>query len=411
MRWILGLLLLAVVTGGWVYLSRDPSGASVRLATVERSVLVSSLTTNGKVEPLDARELRALSPGMIGRIAVREGDRVRAGERLMELDRTEGAAEQARAEAELHTAEAELQNVQRGGNVAEKAELENLLQKARLEQEEAARELGKSERLFAKSAAPKSEVDAGRDRLRKADQDIAYLERRKTERFSAKETDRAQARVTEAQAALRLAKQRLESTLVNSPVGGVVYTLPVQRGNFVNRGDLLAKVADLAKLRLKVYVDEPELGRLASGQDVIVTWDAYPGTTWKGIVDRLPAEVTLLGTRSVGQVECVIENKDGKLLPNVSVNVEVVGKRSEQALTLPKDAVVAEGGSRGPAQHFVFLYQDGKVARRPVSVGITTATRVEILNGVSDGQTVAIAMDRKLADGMKVKSDGAGATP
>jgi HlyD family secretion protein len=399
--WLSGIVLLVVVIGGTsMYLSRDTASAAVRLAAVERAALVSSLTTNGKVEPVDTRELRALTPGLIGAVTVREGDRVRAGQPLVQMDRTESSAEVARVEAEIRAAEGDLQNIQHGGSAAENVELQSAMQKARLEKDEATRQLGISQRLAAKRAAPRAEVDAAQERLRRANQEIEYLDRRRTGRFSDKDTERARARLDEAQAALVLAQQRLNSASAASPIGGVVFSLPVARGNFVNRGDLLAKIADLSKLRVKVYVDEPELGRVAAGQDVMVTWDAAPGESWKGKVDRMPAEVSLLGTRSVGLVECVIDNSNGKLIPNVNVNVEIVGRRSDSALTLPKDAVSVEAGN-----HFVFLYENGPslVKRHLVTLGISTANRVEILQGLSDGQQVAIAIDRKLADGMKVK--------
>jgi len=399
--WLSGIVLLVVVIGGTsMYLSRDTASAAVRLAAVERAALVSSLTTNGKVEPVDTRELRALTPGLIGAVTVREGDRVRAGQPLVQMDRTESSAEVARVEAEIRAAEGDLQNIQHGGSAAENVELQSAMQKARLEKDEATRQLGISQRLAAKSAAPRAEVDAVQERLRRANQEIEYLDHRRTGRFNDKDTERARARQDEAQAALVLAQQRLNGASAASPIGGVVFSLPVARGNFVNRGDLLAKIADLSKLRVKVYVDEPELGRVAVGQDVMVTWDAAPGESWKGKVDRMPAEVSLLGTRSVGLVECFIDNSNGKLIPNVNVNVEIVGRRSDSALTLPKDAVSVEAGN-----HFVFLYENGPslVKRHPVTLGISTANRVEILQGLSDGQQVAIAIDRKLADGMKVK--------
>jgi HlyD family secretion protein len=207
-------------------------------------------------------------------------------------------------------------------------------------------------------------------------------------------------------AALELARQRLNASSAVSPVTGVVYALPVQRGNFVNRGDLLAKVADLDRLRVKVYVDEPELGRLAEGQDVVLTWDAAGGITWPGKVNRLPAAVELLGTRSVGAVECLIENKEHRLLPGVNVNVEIVAKRSDQTLTLPKEAVISEPGtSAALARHFAFVYSDGSVHRQEVKIGIADATRFEILQGLAEGQTVAIGGEYKLSEGMKVKAE------
>ncbi len=224
----------------------------------------------------------------------------------------------------------------------ENLELDNLIQKAALEQKESVRQLGISERLLAKSAATRGEVDAAKDRVNRANQDLAYLQSRRGKRYSSEDLERARGRVTEARAALDLARQRWSASSAVSPVSGVVYALPVQRGNFVNRGDLLAKVADLDRLRVKVYVDEPELGRLTPGQDVVLTWDAAPGFTWPGKVNRLPAAVELLGSRSVGAVECLIANQEHRLLPGVNVNVEIVAQRSEHTLTLPKEAVIGE---------------------------------------------------------------------
>jgi HlyD family secretion protein len=402
--------LLGSAAGVYFYLDGGSSAIPVRVVKVERASLVSNLTTNGKVEPVDARELRALAPGTVTNVLVKEGDHVKSGQLLVELDRTEAAAAMARAEAELQAAEDDVRAIEKGGTTSENLELDNSIQKATLETQEANRQLGISERLLAKNAATRSEVDAAKDRANKANQDLAYLQSRRGKRYSAGDRERARGRVTEARASLDLAKERLNASSAVSPVTGVVYALPVQRGNFVNRGDLLAKVADLDRLRVKVYVDEPELGRLAQGQDVALTWDAAPGVTWPGKVNRMPAAVELLGTRSVGAVECVIENKDHRLLPGVNVNVEIVAKHSENTLTLPKEAVISEAGEGTKAsRHFVYVYGgDGAVQRKEVQLGIADATRVEILQGLSEGQTIAVGGEHKLSDGIKVKAEASG---
>src|SRR5436190_9037198 len=254
-RWVHSswfVLLVTAVAGMSLYFTRDSGYAAVRLTTVEKNALVSNLTTNGKVEPVDARELRAVAPGSIASISVKEGDHVKAGQVIMQLDRTEAAAEVARAEAEVQAAESDLKNIESGGSAAENLELENDIAKTKREQEEAMRELGKSERLLAKNAASRAELDAARDRLNKANHDLAYLQSRRGKRFGANDRERAQARVNEARATLQLARHRSSGASISSPVKGVVFALPVQRGNFVNRGDLLAKVADLGKLHLRV---------------------------------------------------------------------------------------------------------------------------------------------------------------
>jgi HlyD family secretion protein len=405
------VLLIAAAAGLFLYFTKSDPSVPVQLVTAERNTVVSNLTTNGKAEPVDARELRALTSGLVTSVLVKEGDHARAGQHLLDLDRTETSADLARVEAELHAAEGDLRNVEHGGSAAESVELDGLLQKSRNERDEAARQLGISERLLAKNAAPRAEVDAAKERLHRADLDLAYLESRRTKRFSAADVDRAKARAAEAQASLKLAQQRLASTVVLSPVAGIIYSLPVQRGNYVNRGDLLAKVADTSKLRVKVYVDEPELGRIAAGQEALVTWDGAPSETWKGKVERMPAEVTLLGTRNVGQVQCTIENANGRLLPNINVNVEIASNHSERAITIAKEALVTEQGAAGKVNHYVFAYENGIVKRRAVTVGITTPTRVEILDGVAEGQQVAISPDHKLVDGMSVKSEIPGVRP
>ncbi len=412
LRWVLVIALLAgSAAAGYFYLNRDSAATPVRFVKVERASLVSNVTTNGKVEPVDSRELRTLTPGTVTNVDVKEGDRVKAGQLLIELNRTESAADVARAQSELQGAEDDVRAIDRGGTTSDNLELENQIQKATLEQQEAQRQLGISERLLAKNAATRSETDSARDRLNKANQDLAYLQSRRGKRYSAQDRERAAARVNEAQAALKLAQERFNASSVSAPISGVVYALPVQRGNFVNRGDLLAKVADTGKLRVKVYVDEPELGRLAPGEDVVLTWDAAPGVKWPGKVNRMPAEVELLGSRSVGAVECLIENQENRLLPGVNVNVEIVAKRADRVLTLPKEAVTSEPGPGGTStRHYVFVYDDsgGRVDRKEVKLGISDVTRVEIVEGVSEGQTVAVGGEHKLSGGMKVKAEASG---
>jgi HlyD family secretion protein len=403
------VLLVGSLAGVYFYLNGSNGAPLVRLVKVERGSLISTLTTNGKVEPVDARELRALSPGTVTSVPVKDGDPVRTGQLLVELDRTEGAAALARAEAELQAAEDDVRIIEKGGTTTENLELDDLIQKAKLEQQEAVRQLGISERLLAKNAATRGEVDAAKDRVTKADQNLGYLQSRRGKRYSSEDRERTRGRINEARAALQLARERVNGSSATSPVSGVVYALPVQRGNFVNRGDLLAKVADLDRLRVKVYVDEPELGRLAPGQDVTLTWDAALGVTWPGKVNRLPVAVELLGSRSVGAVECLIENKDHRLLPGVNVNVEIIAKRSDATLLLPKEAVIAESGASGAlARHFVFVYNNGVVHRQEVKIGIGDATHFEIVQGLAEGQTVAVGGETKLTDGMKVRAPANG---
>src|SRR5262245_10889608 len=107
-----GLLAIVIVAsiGLFLYFSRDNSGPPVKLVKVERANLVSNLTTNGKVEPLEPRELRALAPGIVRFLRAKEGEPVRQGQVLLELDRSEAASEVAHAQAEVQSAITALEN-------------------------------------------------------------------------------------------------------------------------------------------------------------------------------------------------------------------------------------------------------------------------------------------------------------
>lgn len=403
----LAVTAVVLLAGLFLFFTRG-GGEPVRAAIVRQEPLVSSLTTNGKVEPRNSQEIRAAAPGFVRRLHVKEGDRVRRGQLLVELDIGESAAEVARARAELEAAEAEAQMVQKGGSGAELLDTERKLRDARAVRDEAARELAANERLLKANAISRADVDASRERLLQAEREIAFLDQRSRRSFTAADRERVRARVNSARAALAYASRQAGSARVAAPVAGTAYSVPVQTGNFVNTGDLIARVGNLDQVRVVVYVDEPELGRVAPGQEIRVTWSALPGNEWKGVVERIPAEVTTLGTRSVGQVICTVDNRDRKLLASVNVDVELVVQRRPAALTLPKEAVIHDGEHSGEpdsaaGMHHVYVVDDDRLRRRNVKLGVSNATRVEIASGLSGGDRVALPGDRTLHEGMKVR--------
>ena len=117
-----------------------------------------------------------------------------------------------------------------------------------------------------------------------------------------------QAEGAEAQAAYEAAEDALGKSSVRAPFDGIVYTLPVKQGAYVQTGDLLLQEGDLSKMLVRSFVDEPEIGRLATGQKIEVTWDAVPGRTWNGTVSTIPSTVKLRGARNVGEVTSTVDN-------------------------------------------------------------------------------------------------------
>jgi HlyD family secretion protein len=151
------------------------------------------------------------------------------------------------------------------------------------------------------------------------------------------------------------------------------------------------------KVRVRVYVDEPELGRVAAGMPVKITWDALPGRSWKGTVERMPDQIAALGTRQVGEVVCVIDNPDGELLPGANVNAEIRSRVAENALTIPREALRRQSNVPG-----VLLLQGDKVVWRKVTLGVSAVTRVQVLEGLAEGDSVLLPSELTLDDGAPV---------
>jgi HlyD family secretion protein len=207
----------------------------------------------------------------------------------------------------------------------------------------------------------------------------------------------AQARLQESQANVQLARTRIAQDVIRSPMAGTIYDLPARAGSFLNAGDPVASVGRLDPVRVRVYVDEPELGRIAPGEHVRITWDALPGKEWTGIVEKRPTEVVALGTRQVGEVLCTIENPMRELVPGTNVNAFILTQVVENALTIPKASVRRDGGAG------VFILQkDDTVKWQPIATGASDALHVEVVKGLQDGDAVSEATDLNLKNGQKV---------
>src|SRR5207249_3466068 len=194
-------------------------------------------------------------------------------------------------------------------------------------------------------------------------------------------------------------EEKLKAAQVTAPAAGTVYSLPARTGTYVHTGDLLAELADLRRIRVRVFVDEPELGSLKEGQAVEITWEALPDRSWNGQVDQLPKTIVARGSRNVGEVLCSVDNRTGQLLPNTNVNVRIRTGQRENSLTISRAAVRGEGG-----RHFVLLVDQGRLHKREVEVGISNAKDYEVLSGLGESDLVALPGTIELQDGMAVST-------
>lgn len=395
--WLAILLAGAAILVVWI-VSRRTMPAEVDVVKVTRETIVSTLATNGRVEPLEWMPARAERSGVITRVLVSRGQHVEKDEPLVELDTRVAAAELSKAQATIQEAQAQQQLLNQGGGIAERQQIDADLARARLDLKAAETNSQTLERLVSKQAATRQELDSARQTVDQLKLRIQALEQHKAALVTGTDKEIAKAKLQEAQSAAAVARTNLDLSVVRAPMDGTIYDFDLKQGSFVNPGDPIAKLGKLDRVRVTVYVDEPDLGKVRKGESVNITWDALPGHQWKGEVDKLPTQIVPLGTRQVGEVGCIIENPDRDLLPNANINADIEATAAANVLVLPKEAIRRQGSDTG-----VLLLQGDRVVWRKVALGISNYTRTQVLSGLMEGDAVALPTEKPIKSGSRVE--------
>ena len=405
-RIVIFLVLAGIVAYGLVRLTGRQPVAKISAVTPVRENVVSSISSNGKVEPIAPFVMRAQLDTFVEKISAVEGQQVRKGRLLLELDVKDAAARLAEARSKLLRAEDDLRVAKAGGRSDEAAKAEGALATAVALRDRLQRNHDALERLIAQQAATKEELAANDLELAKAQSQVTQLTAAKQEfeRGVRLDANRASLQVEQLRSEVAALEEKVQDGRIAAPGDGTLYSLPVRAGDYVKVGDLLAEMADLHKVRVRAFIDEPELGGLETGEQVRITWDALPNRTWMGKTQVIPKQVVQRQARSVGELLCEVNNDKLELLPNINVNVRINSRERIGVLTVPRGAVEAENGRR-----FVFVVLRnalgvGKATleKREIHVGISDATNYEVTGGLNEGEMVALPGDVDLKDGMAV---------
>lgn len=395
--WAAGAVVAVILLASFA--SRDDS-VPVFAATVTRSDIRSVISTNGKIEPVSNFEAHAPIGTPVKRVLVKEGDHVKKGQLLVELDDANARSQAAQGLAQIRASEADVSALKLGGTQEELLTLQAQLVKARADRDAAQRNLDALTRLQQTGAASPGEVRAAQSQLATAEAQVKLLESKQKERYSRPEVSSVEAKASEAQSAYSAAQDVLSQLVIRAPFDGIVYSLPVKQGTYVNPGDLVLQEADLSKVLVRAYVDEPDIARLSPGQKIEVSWDAMPGRVWSGSVNAIPASVKLHGTRNVGETTCLVPNEDFKLLPNINVGVTIVVMEHANALTVPREALHVDDG-----KPYVYEVANHELQKRSVETSIANLTQAEITRGIEEGAKVALSSvnSKPLHDHLSVK--------
>jgi HlyD family secretion protein len=396
--WIGAAVLLIAVFLAARFFLRDR--LPVRVARLEHEMLQNTVSTNGHVEPVTPYQFYSPLATTVKAVYAQEGDLVHSGKLILQLDDVAARAQVASAESAVKTAQAALDAATHNGTQAEQQTASAEVEQDRLARDQAQHDLDALTRLASTGAASPGEVTAARERLETAQASLNAAQQSSQHRYSPGEIARAQAALNDAEAALAAARHIEAQTAYYAPVTGTIYTMDAAPSEFVETGKLLIEMADLHQERVRAYFDEPDLGRLAMGQKVAISWDAKPGREWHGHISRLPVTVVTYTTRNVGEVLVDLDGSEDDLLPDTNVTVTVTISSEPNALSMPREALHEQNGS-----YFVYKVVGDELQRVTVTIGPPNTTQVPILSGIQEGDVVATGTTngQPLQEGVPIK--------
>jgi HlyD family secretion protein len=365
--------------------SEAPQYTFAKVARHEIKLVVS---TNGTIEPVDRSDLYASIDGFVASIHRKEGSEILQGQVLLQLRSDEIRSALAEANAALLAAKRQAFLVETGASKEELTELDSSISETALQLDQLNKDLAAEKSLYEKQAVSKMAVEnlqKQHDLLQLRVDSLRQKRRDLIARYSAKEKEWEQGRVSELTKQVESLKRQLQGESVVAPRSGVIYSLEVKPGSYVTRGQLLAQIYKPGKIQLRAYVDEPDLGRIQKGQPVWIEWDGLPDQHWTGAVERPAEQVVSMNNRSVGEVICSVDGAAAGLIPNLNVRVEITTVQKENALVVPRNAVYNDEGKPS-----VKVATGETTTVKPVEVGLVTPEEIEILRGIKEGDAVVL---------------------
>ncbi|RPJ71334.1 MAG: efflux RND transporter periplasmic adaptor subunit [Acidobacteria bacterium] len=378
-------LFAAACSRGPVPSAAGPGAAvEIRAAQVVEQEVVRELSVTGTLTADEDAEVAAETGGRVVATLVERGSAVAEGAPLIELARSESEASFGEAEANVAQIEARLALQAGGGFDADRVPE---VAAARASKELAETEFDRIKTLLGDRVVSQAEFDQKRTQVE------AARNQYQAARNNAAQLYRQHAAAT---ARLSLARKALADTVVRAPFGGLVVERKVSVGDYVTRGTKVVTVVRVQPLRVELTVPERFMSSVKPGQPVRVAVDAYPGRTFEGRV-RFVSPALRADQRAL-VIEALVPNTDGLLKPGIFVSAVLEGAVRERALFVPRAALRVEAGINR-----LFVLRGDRVEERVVKVGQSSGDLIEIRDGVSSGEQVAVSGLSGLADGARVR--------
>jgi HlyD family secretion protein len=414
LKWTVGIVLVVALLGGaaavflwpkvnayWEAQALANQPASVEVETVARGELVRTIAAPGTVTPRTEVQIAARVSATINRIPLLEGDLVKKGDVLVELDRKEVEARLSAAMARLLSDEAALKASQArlAGDRANLIGIKSNLDKAIADHERNQELYDSGDIALTTLEASQNEVDSRRAAHESAQ---ANLE------GSVANVESARANVEVGRADVESARENLEYTTIRAPIDGVITQVnsregEVALGTIQNAGTVIMTIADLSEMLVEAQMTEVDAPKVKEGQPVSVYLNPYPGRVFTGRLRRIGLQSRASNDgANVFDAEVVLDPTEDLLFSGLTANVDIEVERFEDVIVVPSQAVLDKRFDELPLEirdsplidtsrarvQVVFVYEDGRAKMRPVTTTASSITRTAIEAGLEVGEQV-----------------------
>jgi HlyD family secretion protein len=377
---VLAGALIAATRGGTKI---DPS----KLAKVEKGDLAKSVVATGKVEPITKVEIKSKASGIVKRLYVDAGDRVKRGQLLTELDKEEIEARVAQAKAQVEASEASLKATQADLERA-KVDAEGpdvpLLKRAYERAQGMAKE-GVVSASALDDAQKNYELALNKQNVAKAQLQVLHAK-----------IGQAQAQVLQDHANLKQLEEQLSYTTIASPIDGIILSRDVEVGDAVSSilvlgssATLIMTLGDTSEVYVKGKVDESDIGKVYLGQPARIKVESFKDKTFNGKVTKISPMGVEKDNVTTFEVRVSINNPGGELKAAMTANAEIILEEHKSVLQIPEGAILYDKDKKASVEVPDPRGKEGK-RKVAVNIGISNGAKTEMLGGLKEGDEVVL---------------------
>jgi HlyD family secretion protein len=388
--WIAAIALVIFLLAAGGLMAARSSGTkidSTKLAKVERGDLVKSVVATGKVEPITKVEIKSKASGIVKKLCVEAGDRVKAGQVLAELDRVEMEAQVRQSEAQLQSAEATWQSA-----VAD-------LARSKVDAEGV--DVPMMKRAWQRADGMARQGVVSRATLDEAEKNYVLATNRQQVAqaqvvVNTAKMAQAKADVKRAEATLLQLREQLSYTTIVAPIDGIVLSRDVEVGDAVSSilvmgsaSTLVMTLGDTREVYVKGKVDESDIGKVYLGQPARIRVESFKDKTFFGKVTRISPMGVEKDNVTTFEVRVSINNPGGELKAMMTANAEMILEEHKNVLNVPESSLIYDQNKSASVEIPEPKSKDGK-RKVAVQAGISNGAKTEILSGLTEGQQVIL---------------------